>query len=131
MEGKRAWVRASDDPWHKRVWGIPTGIHFAFTDRLIWEGENMIKRSAETVFPARWDFPDCELMCFCFALEAPPHHTTPRHATPRHGREYGPVTKQTARLNWKDFRLRATLYVTIGKGWFWVTREWATSGLAY
>ena len=23
-----------------------------------------------------------------------------------------PVTKQTARLNWKDFRLRATLYVT-------------------
>jgi len=27
-----------------------------------------------------------------------------------------PVTKQTARLNWKDFRLRATLYVSIGKG---------------
>jgi hypothetical protein len=23
-----------------------------------------------------------------------------------------PATKQTARLNWKDFRLRATLYVT-------------------
>jgi hypothetical protein len=27
----------------------------------------------------------------------------------------GPVTKQTARLNWKDFRLRATLYVSVEK----------------
>lgn len=32
-----------------------------------------------------------------------------------------PATKQTARLNWKDFRLRATLYVTYRKG---AQRDW-------
>ena len=100
-----------DDPC-TNVSGVPTGIHFAFTDRLMWRG-NMIKRSAETVFPGGIPLrTDVSIqLTFVFALEAPPHHATPRHATP----ESVPVTKQTARLNWKDFRLRATLYVTIGK----------------
>ena len=41
--------------------------------------------------------------------------TLPRRCRAREMLSSDPVTKQTARLNWKDFRLRATLYVTIGK----------------
>ncbi|KAI0252776.1 hypothetical protein BJV78DRAFT_1198929 [Lactifluus subvellereus] len=67
----------------------PPGIHFASTDRLSQTASD--KPSVQT-------FKGAEMSRSMLSYA-----------------EDRPVTKQTARLNWKDFRLRATLYVNVEK----------------